>query len=217
MACPLLIKPGGLPRVRLACGRTGAENRAGTRCSSGSAGTRSEIARVPRHVTMSSKGRRGPGLGSISFVNTPCISTQAPGSASILTAPRHHHDAPLICSIIESASTMAAKQGVFTEKAPRPLPQFSQAVKYNGNGVLLGQHRPRCPDGQTGRGDRQGQGREFTDRLPAPSLPVTILWLTTPTPSFLLSFVQRQSLKNLSAILDEAGSSLANVVKMNVS
>ncbi len=27
---------------------------------------------------------------------------------------------------------MAAKQGVFTEKAPRPLPQFSQAVKYNG-------------------------------------------------------------------------------------
>ncbi len=28
--------------------------------------------------------------------------------------------------------TMGAIEGVFTEKAPKPLPQFSQAVKYNG-------------------------------------------------------------------------------------
>ena len=27
---------------------------------------------------------------------------------------------------------MGAIEGVFTEKAPKPLPQFSQAVKYNG-------------------------------------------------------------------------------------
>jgi len=25
-----------------------------------------------------------------------------------------------------------AAEGVFTDKAPKPLPQFSQAVKYNG-------------------------------------------------------------------------------------
>ena len=27
---------------------------------------------------------------------------------------------------------MSFIQGIFTEKAPKPLPQFSQAVKYNG-------------------------------------------------------------------------------------
>ncbi|KAJ9148468.1 hypothetical protein NKR23_g4866 [Pleurostoma richardsiae] len=77
-----------------------------------------------------------------------------------------------------------AAEGVFTDKAPKPLPQFSQAVKYNG--------MVYC-SGNIGLDPKTWKAVEgtVTDRT-------------------------RQALKNLAAVLEEAGSSLDNVVKMNV-
>ncbi|KAK4444995.1 putative letm1-like protein [Podospora aff. communis PSN243] len=75
-------------------------------------------------------------------------------------------------------------EAVFTEKAPRPLPQFSQAVKYNGMVYCSGNIGLDPATWKTVEGT-------VKDRT-------------------------RQALKNLSAVLDEAGSGLRNVVKMNV-
>ena len=79
---------------------------------------------------------------------------------------------------------MPSIEGVSTKKAPAPLPQFSQAVKYNG--------MVYC-SGSIGLDPSSWKSVEGTvkDRT-------------------------RQALQNLSAVLDEAGSSLRNVVKMNI-
>jgi enamine deaminase RidA (YjgF/YER057c/UK114 family) len=95
-------------------------------------------------------------------------------------------------------------EAVYTSNAPKPLPQFSQAVKYNGmvycSGnigmspetwkVVEGTVKDRTVSGPT----RQHGGKMRVDQL----------------------ILQRQALRNLSAVLDEAGSSLKNVVKMNI-
>ncbi|KAK0749904.1 Endoribonuclease L-PSP/chorismate mutase-like protein [Schizothecium vesticola] len=79
---------------------------------------------------------------------------------------------------------MAQLQVVFTNRAPEPLPQFSQAVKHNG--------MVYC-SGNIGIAPSTAKlvGGTVKDRT-------------------------RQALRNLSAILEAAGSSLQNVVKMNV-
>ncbi|KAL2209890.1 Endoribonuclease L-PSP [Sarocladium strictum] len=74
---------------------------------------------------------------------------------------------------------------VTTSAAPAPLPQFSQAVKYNGM-VYCSGNIGAIPD--TNFEMASGTIRDRT----------------------------RQALKNLSAILEAAGSSLSNVVKMNI-
>ncbi|KAK3689877.1 putative brt1 protein [Podospora appendiculata] len=79
---------------------------------------------------------------------------------------------------------MAAIDGVFTDKAPKPLPQFSQAVKYNG---LV-----YC-SGNIGLDPITQNPVEGTVKDRA-----------------------RQALKNLSAVLEAAGSSLNRVIKVNI-
>ncbi|KAK3319901.1 putative brt1 protein [Cercophora scortea] len=79
---------------------------------------------------------------------------------------------------------MASIEGVFADKAPKPLPQFSQAVKYNGL-VYCSGNIGLDPITQT-----LVEGT-ITDRA-------------------------RQALKNLSAILEEAGSSLNKIIKVNI-
>ncbi|PSR90886.1 Endoribonuclease L-PSP/chorismate mutase-like protein [Coniella lustricola] len=79
---------------------------------------------------------------------------------------------------------MAKAESVHTTKAPAPLPQFSQAVKYNG--------MVYC-SGNIGLNPETNKMAEGTVKDRA-----------------------RQALKNISAVLEEAGSSLANVVKVNV-
>ncbi|KAI1843002.1 hypothetical protein JX265_001714 [Neoarthrinium moseri] len=79
---------------------------------------------------------------------------------------------------------MAPITRVYTDKAPKPLPQFSQAVKYNGmvycsGNIGLDPATFKMVDGGI---------KEQT----------------------------RQALRNLSAVLAEAGSSFNNVVKVNI-
>ncbi|KAK7736627.1 hypothetical protein SLS53_006830 [Cytospora paraplurivora] len=79
---------------------------------------------------------------------------------------------------------MGKIEAVLTESAPKPLPQFSQAVKYNGlvycsGNIGMDPNTSKIVDGTV------------KDRT-------------------------RQALKNLQAILAEAGSSLSNAVKVNV-
>ncbi|KAK4192197.1 Endoribonuclease L-PSP/chorismate mutase-like protein [Podospora australis] len=77
-----------------------------------------------------------------------------------------------------------APVAVLTDKAPKPIPQLSQAVKYNGMVYCSGS---LATDPKTG-GFVEGTVKDRT----------------------------RQCLKNLSAVLEAAGSSLNNVVKVNV-
>ncbi|KAK1757289.1 putative letm1-like protein [Echria macrotheca] len=79
---------------------------------------------------------------------------------------------------------MAPIEGIFSEKAPKPLPQFSQAVKYNG--------MVYC------------SGNIGLDPVSWKVVDGTVKDRT------------RQALTNISAILEQAGSSLRNVVKMNI-
>jgi len=79
---------------------------------------------------------------------------------------------------------MSQIEGVYTKKAPEPLPQFSQAVKYNG--------MVYC------------SGSIGLDPVSWKPIDGTVKDRT------------RQALQNLLAVLEEAGSSLRNVVKMNI-
>ncbi|RAO68608.1 uncharacterized protein BHQ10_004620 [Talaromyces amestolkiae] len=79
---------------------------------------------------------------------------------------------------------MSPLQAVFTTKAPKPLPQFSQAVKF-GEIVYCSGNIGLNPESWT---LVKGGVREET----------------------------KQALLNLSAILEEAGSSINNIIKMNI-
>ncbi|ROV93480.1 hypothetical protein VSDG_06818 [Cytospora chrysosperma] len=79
---------------------------------------------------------------------------------------------------------MSKAEAVLTEKAPKPLPQFSQAIKYNGMVYCSGN-----------------------------------IGVDPTTSKFVEGTVKdrtRQVLKNIQAVLEEAGSSMSNVVKVNV-
>ncbi|KUI72074.1 hypothetical protein VM1G_07670 [Cytospora mali] len=79
---------------------------------------------------------------------------------------------------------MSKAEAVLTEKAPRPRPQLSQAIKYNGMVYCSGN-----------------------------------IGLNPQTSKIVEGTVQdrtRQTLKNMQAVLEAAGSSLSNVVKVNV-
>ncbi|EXK27163.1 endoribonuclease L-PSP [Fusarium oxysporum f. sp. melonis 26406] len=80
---------------------------------------------------------------------------------------------------------MAPPQAVKTASAPAPLPQFSQAIKYNGMVYCSG-----------------GIG----------ILPGETFVLVEGT----VKDRARQIFKNITAVLDAAGSSLQNLVKMNI-
>ncbi|KAF4976950.1 hypothetical protein FZEAL_6454 [Fusarium zealandicum] len=80
---------------------------------------------------------------------------------------------------------VAKMEAVFTESAPKPLPQFSQAVKYNGMVYCSGN---------------------------IGAIPGTNFELVQGT----VKDRTRQAIKNLKAILTTSGSSLRNVVKMNI-
>ncbi|KAF7515070.1 hypothetical protein G7054_g14779 [Neopestalotiopsis clavispora] len=79
---------------------------------------------------------------------------------------------------------MSSIERVHTDKAPKPLPQFSQAVKYNGM-VYCSGNIGVDPASFT---LVKGGVKEET----------------------------RRALTNLSTVLEEAGSSLKNVVKVNI-
>ncbi|WYZ34246.1 hypothetical protein EsH8_I_000522 [Colletotrichum jinshuiense] len=81
---------------------------------------------------------------------------------------------------------MAEIEKVLTTAAPAPLPQFSQAIKYNGM-VYCSGNIGILPD-KPGMVQAEGTVKDRT----------------------------RQALKNLSAVLEAAGSSLRNVVKVNI-
>lgn len=102
---------------------------------------------------------------------------------------------------------MATKQEVSTSKAPAPLPQFSQAIKHNGmvycsgNVGLSPETRKLAEGGATAEAVSCGSPRQ--------DLLISISNCESPPQ-------QRQAIANLKAILEEAGSSLANIVKMNI-
>ncbi|KAK6087101.1 hypothetical protein SCUP234_02194 [Seiridium cupressi] len=79
---------------------------------------------------------------------------------------------------------MSRIERVYTDKAPKPLPQFSQAVKYNGTVYCSGNIGFDPATFQLVEGGVKEQ--------------------------------TRRALRNLSTVLEEAGSSLNNVVKVNI-
>ncbi|KAF2495076.1 YjgF-like protein [Lophium mytilinum] len=79
---------------------------------------------------------------------------------------------------------MASKQVVSTTKAPAPLPQFSQAIKYNGMVYCSGSIGVNPATKKLAEGGIQSE--------------------------------TRQAIQNLAAVLEEAGSGLANIVKVNI-
>lgn len=99
---------------------------------------------------------------------------------------------------------MSQLQRVSTDKAPKPLPQFSQAVKFgdlvycSGN-IGLDPVSWKLVDG--GIKEQTVSSDSFTrERMTANENGVS----------------QRQALTNISEILKAAGSSIDNVVKMNI-
>ncbi|KAI1112396.1 L-psp endoribonuclease family protein [Nemania sp. NC0429] len=76
------------------------------------------------------------------------------------------------------------KEAVSTQNSPAPLPQFSQAIKYNGMVYCSGSI---------------GLDPATKELAPGGVQPET-----------------RVAIKNLSAVLEAAGSSLGNIVKVNV-
>ncbi|KAI1121829.1 L-psp endoribonuclease family protein [Nemania abortiva] len=76
------------------------------------------------------------------------------------------------------------KEAVFTQNSPAPLPQFSQAVKYNGMVYCSGNIGIDPATKELAQGGVQPE--------------------------------TRVALKNLSAVLEAAGSRLENIVKVNV-
>jgi enamine deaminase RidA (YjgF/YER057c/UK114 family) len=95
-------------------------------------------------------------------------------------------------------------EAVYTESAPAPLPQFSQAVKHNGM-VYCSGNIGAIP------------GTNFELRGTVKERAVSsdhLCQLRKPEADF--SDTQRQAIQNLEAILLASGSSLRNVVKMNI-
>ncbi|KAJ2992765.1 hypothetical protein NUW58_g2053 [Xylaria curta] len=76
------------------------------------------------------------------------------------------------------------KEAVSTQNSPAPLPQFSQAIKYNGMVYCSGSIGINPATKQLEKGGVQPE--------------------------------TRAAIKNLSAVLEAAGSSLENIVKVNV-
>jgi enamine deaminase RidA (YjgF/YER057c/UK114 family) len=95
---------------------------------------------------------------------------------------------------------MAPPTAVLTDKAPKPIPQLSQAVKYGGMVYCSGS-----------LGVDPG-----TSKFVEGSVQDRTVCLSLGTVRPILTSCQRQALKNLSAVLEAAGSSLQNVVKVNV-
>lgn len=102
---------------------------------------------------------------------------------------------------------MPSIEKVFTTKAPKPLPQFSQAVKHNGMVYCSGSIGFDPATSALVDGGVQEQ----TVRPPLPQQPD----VRCPTSSNYV-YWQRRALQNLAAVLAEAGSSFDNVVKVNI-
>lgn len=98
---------------------------------------------------------------------------------------------------------MAQLQVVSTNRAPEPLPQFSQAVKHNGM-VYCSGNIGIAPPPLNWLEELSRIGRQV-------GFHVHLDWLSSVDPN-----PQRQALRNLSVILEAAGSNLRNVVKMNI-
>lgn len=99
---------------------------------------------------------------------------------------------------------MSAKpQAILTAAAPKPLPQFSQAIKFNG--------MVYC-SGNIGMDPKTSKIVEGTVKDRTVSYDLSRLGYNYE----LTTWIQRQALKNIQAVLEEAGSSLQNVVKVNV-
>lgn len=94
-------------------------------------------------------------------------------------------------------------EGVYTKSAPAPLPQFSQAVKYNGMVYCSGNI-----------GAIPGTNIELRETVKQRA--------ASQTKEYQLDYhkltrvTQHQAIKNLEAILIASGSSLRNVVKVNI-
>ncbi|KAJ4019069.1 hypothetical protein NW766_002769 [Fusarium irregulare] len=86
-------------------------------------------------------------------------------------------------------------EGVYTKSAPAPLPQFSQAVKYNGMVYCSGNI-----------GAIPGTNYELRETVKQ----------RAANYHKLTRAMQHQVIKNLEAILIASGSSLRNVVKVNI-
>ena len=105
---------------------------------------------------------------------------------------------------------MSVKEAVFTTNSPPPLPFYSQAIKCNGMVYCSGQVGGDPKTGKVVEGTIQDRtvspGRGNGQREGAFALTATQM----------LTRSQRQILKNLSAILEAAGSSIDKVVKVGI-
>lgn len=97
------------------------------------------------------------------------------------------------------------KEAVRTDKAPPPMPFFSQAIKCGGMVYCSGSI------GMDPTTSKVIEGNVADRTVCVPP------FLIVPYHTFLQTyFSQEQAIKNLAAVLEAAGSSLDNVVKVNI-
>lgn len=97
------------------------------------------------------------------------------------------------------------KEAVSTQNSPAPLPQFSQAVKYNGMVYCSGSIGIDVATKELVKGGVQPETVRGLLSIPLP-----------PHPEQIPNGLQRVAIKNLSAVLEAAGSNLDSIVKVNV-
>ncbi|KAL8314287.1 hypothetical protein RB597_006603 [Gaeumannomyces tritici] len=111
------------------------------------------------------------------------------------------------------AIKMASKTPVLTDKAPKPLPGiYSQAIKANGFVFVSGAVPMDATTMQIIDGDIQAHTVRQYPKAVSHFAPQRAHSARVPSNEKL----QHQCIKNLTAILEEAGSSIDKVVKVNV-
>lgn len=155
------------------------------------------------------RSRQGYLSSSLQFRRTLVTWSSSSASSSLALVSQSKFITPELFPTKPTPEDGATGESI-TKKAAKPLPQFSQAVKY-GDLVYCSGNIGLNPDTSM---IVEGGVKEQT--VSQPNVVETGSSTNVETVAHLKFRLQRQALRNLSEILAEAGSSINNLVKMNI-